>query len=85
MTTNEADENRANQELRPGNGHQSHPSAERRDYQAPSMEAVNGSRQLGHVLIDKFPNFDPTWPAEVQVKWFAGFERLMDALSGGRR
>ena len=85
MTTNEADENRANQDSRPALGNQSHPSADRRDYQPPPIDAANGSRQLGHVLIEKFPNFDPAWPAEVQVKWFEGFERLLDALGGRRR
>jgi hypothetical protein len=49
------------------------------------MDAANGSRQLGHVLIEKFPNFDPAWPPEVQVKWFEGFERLLEALGGRRR
>ena len=84
MTTPEADDNRANQDSRPSVGNQSHPSAERRDFQA--MEALNGGRQtLAHALIDKFPNFDPTWPAEVQVKWLEGFERLMEALAGRRR
>ena len=86
MTTHEADDNRANQDSRPSPGNQAHPPGERRDYQPPSMDAFNGARQtLGHVLIDKFPNFDPTWPAEVQLKWFDGFERLMEALSGRRK
>ena len=84
MTTNEADDNRANQDSRPAlGGNQSHPSAERRDFQ--TMEARNGGRQtLAHALIDKFPNFDPTWPAEVQVKWLEGFERLLEVMAGRR-
>jgi hypothetical protein len=30
-------------------------------------------------LLGKFPTFDPSWPDEVKVKWFEGFERLMNA------
>lgn len=85
MTTPEADDNRTNQDSRPALDNQSHPSAERREFQA-RMEAMNGGRQtLAHALIDKFPNFDPTWPAEVQVKWLEGFERLLQLMAGPRR
>jgi hypothetical protein len=28
-------------------------------------------------LLSKFPQFDPTWPDEVKLKWFDGFDRLM--------
>lgn len=31
-------------------------------------------------LLDKFPDFDPSWSAEVQSKWFEGFGRLQDQL-----
>jgi hypothetical protein len=30
-------------------------------------------------LLEKFPPFDPAWPDELKTKWFAGFERLMQA------
>jgi hypothetical protein len=30
-------------------------------------------------LIDKFPEFDSTWPLELQMKWFEGFKDLMQA------
>lgn len=29
------------------------------------------------VLLAKFPTFDPTWPDEVKLKWFQGFEELL--------
>ncbi|HEX2592390.1 MAG TPA: hypothetical protein VHL34_12885 [Rhizomicrobium sp.] len=32
------------------------------------------------LLISKFPTFDPTWPNDVKVKWFAGFDRLMKSV-----
>jgi hypothetical protein len=28
-------------------------------------------------LLSKFPEFDPTWPDEVKMKWFDAFDRLM--------
>lgn len=32
-------------------------------------------------LVDKFPEFNPEWSAEVQAKWFEGFSRLMDTAN----
>ncbi len=29
------------------------------------------------MLLSKFPEFDPTWPDEVKLKWFDAFDRLM--------
>ena len=29
-------------------------------------------------LMDKFPEFDPSWPDEIKKQWFAGFGELMD-------
>jgi hypothetical protein len=50
------------------------------------MDANSSARHtLAHILIDKFPDFDQAWPAEVQVKWFEGFDRLMEALGARRR
>jgi hypothetical protein len=61
-------------------------TAERQDHQVPSMDANSSARHtLAHILIDKFPDFDQAWPAEVQVKWFEGFDRLMEALGARRR
>jgi hypothetical protein len=37
--------------------------------------AANGS--MADRLLAKFPNFDPAWSAELQAKWFAGFDALM--------
>ncbi len=28
-------------------------------------------------LLEKFPAFDPSWSAEIQAKWFEGYERLL--------
>ncbi len=29
------------------------------------------------MLLSKFPAFDPTWPDEIKLKWFAGFDELL--------
>ena len=29
-------------------------------------------------LLEKFPEFDPSWSAEVQAKWFEAFGKLQD-------
>jgi hypothetical protein len=34
------------------------------------------------MLMDKYPNFDPSWTPEVQAKWFDGFAKLQAALEG---
>lgn len=35
----------------------------------PSMTAT---------LLDKFPEFDPSWPDEIKKQWFSGFTELMN-------
>jgi hypothetical protein len=32
-------------------------------------------------LLNKFPDFDPTWPAKIKSKWFDAFERLMARMN----
>lgn len=39
----------------------------------------DASEAMTQALLAKFPSFDPAWPAEVQAKWFDGFDRLMKA------
>ncbi len=36
-------------------------------------------RQLSwkELLLTKFPSFDPTWPTDVQIKWFEAFDELL--------
>jgi hypothetical protein len=34
-------------------------------------------------LLDKFPKFDPTWPTELQTKWFESFEKFMASVKRG--
>jgi hypothetical protein len=37
---------------------------------------------LDKLLIDKFPPFDPSWPAELQAHWFTSFEQLLKRTGG---
>jgi hypothetical protein len=37
---------------------------------------------LDRMLITKFPTFDPTWPDEVKLKWFAAFDELLRRATG---
>jgi hypothetical protein len=37
---------------------------------------------LDKLLIDKFPGFDPSWPDEVKIKWFAAFDELLKRTGG---
>jgi hypothetical protein len=37
---------------------------------------------MDRLLIDKFPGFDPSWPDEVKLKWFAAFDELLKRTGG---
>jgi hypothetical protein len=37
---------------------------------------------LDKLLVDKFPGFDPSWPDEVKLKWFAAFDELLKRTGG---
>jgi len=34
-------------------------------------------------VLEKFPSFDPSWPSDVQIKWFQGFDELLKRLQLG--
>ncbi len=40
-------------------------------------EVPKQAASWGQILLVKFPTFDPTWPNEVKLKWFEGFEELL--------
>jgi hypothetical protein len=44
---------------------------------APAMPTREKTFQ--EILLAKFPDFDPTWDAETQKKWFENFERFMES------
>lgn len=43
------------------------------------QQQTTGPKTMQEILLAKFPEFNPEWDAELQVKWFAGFEKLMAA------
>ena len=40
-------------------------------------EQIPNGISLDKLLVDKFPGFDPSWPDEVKLKWFAAFDELL--------
>ena len=46
-------------------------------------EAGLPARSKFEILMEKFPAFDPTWPIEVQTKWFDAFDRVQKMGEGG--
>ncbi len=42
-----------------------------------NAESVPHPMSWKELLLTKFPNFDPTWPNEVQLKWFEAFDELL--------
>jgi hypothetical protein len=42
-----------------------------------NMELIPHPMSWKELLLTKFPNFDPTWPNEVQLKWFEAFDELL--------
>jgi hypothetical protein len=42
-----------------------------------SMELVPHTQSWKELLLTKFPSFDPTWPNDVQIKWFEAFDELL--------
>jgi hypothetical protein len=42
-----------------------------------TTEPVPRPSSWKELLLTKFPSFDPTWPTDVQVKWFEAFDELL--------
>jgi hypothetical protein len=42
-----------------------------------NTELIPHSTSWKELLLTKFPSFDPTWPNEVQIKWFEAFDELL--------
>jgi hypothetical protein len=40
-------------------------------------ELIPHTSSWKELLLTKFPSFDPTWPNEVQIKWFEAFDELL--------
>jgi hypothetical protein len=35
------------------------------------------------MVLEKYPDFDPTWTPEVQAKWLEGITKLYEGLARG--
>jgi hypothetical protein len=42
-----------------------------------NTELVPHPMSWKELLLTKFPSFDPTWPSDVQLKWFEAFDELL--------
>jgi hypothetical protein len=42
-----------------------------------ATELIPRNLSWKELLLSKFPSFDPTWPTEVQIKWFGAFDELL--------
>ncbi len=42
-----------------------------------STELIPHPMSWKELLLTKFPNFDPTWPSDVQLRWFEAFDELL--------
>ena len=42
-----------------------------------NSELIPHSMSWKELLLTKFPSFDPTWPNDVQIKWFEAFDELL--------
>jgi hypothetical protein len=40
-------------------------------------DEIPNSNYYVHLLLSKFPNFDPSWSDEIKLKWFADFDELL--------
>ncbi|MDD4635804.1 MAG: DUF5343 domain-containing protein [Dehalococcoidales bacterium] len=43
-------------------------------------EIVPNGTGLDKLLVNKFPNFDPSWPDELKIKWFSAFDELIKRI-----
>jgi hypothetical protein len=41
------------------------------------QDEIPNSNSYIHLLLSKFPNFDPSWSDEIKLKWFADFDELL--------
>jgi hypothetical protein len=42
-----------------------------------NVELIPHPSSWKELLLTKFPSFDPTWPTDVQIKWFEAFDELL--------
>ena len=43
--------------------------------------AILAMRELAYRVLDKYPDFDPTWPLDMQASWMDGMNKLQDTFN----
>jgi len=46
----------------------------------PEKPLAHAPKTFQEILLSKFPDFNPTWDAETQKKWFDNFEKFMASV-----
>ncbi len=41
------------------------------------MDEIPATSSWHGMLLSKFPNFDPSWPDEIKLKWFSAFDEML--------
>ncbi|MDD2471913.1 MAG: DUF5343 domain-containing protein [Dehalococcoidales bacterium] len=47
---------------------------------ATHYEPVPNGTGLDKMLVNKFPDFDPSWPDEIKIKWFSAFDEILKRI-----
>ena len=55
----------------------SSPKTTRNALMPQTMDELPDRTSWDKLLLNKFPSFDPSWPDEVKMKWFAAFDELL--------
>ena len=45
--------------------------------EVPEKQSVSAASRFAEIMVQKFPNFDPSWSEALQDKWFTAYERLL--------
>jgi hypothetical protein len=53
---------------------------ERQAYVPPQAQPAPARPSVAEMVLNKYPDFDPTWPAEVQQTWLQGMAKLYESL-----
>ena len=48
----------------------------------PFSDGLKEAKSLAEMVLEKYPDFDPTWDAQVQAKWLEGIGKLYENLRG---
>ena len=49
----------------------------------PSSQPEAGQQSIAQMILAKYPDFDPSWTSEVQVRWLEGITKLYEGLARG--